>query len=66
MFSIDLNFEIPPNGYIIILSTSIPNILAVKKCPNSCTIIKKLTTMNGINEAVKMEIITNTYTKKSI
>ena len=66
MFNVNLNFEIPPNGYIIILSTSIPSILAVKKWPSSCIIIKKLMTIKGMNEAVKTEIIANTYTSQSI
>lgn len=66
IFKIDLNLEIPPNGYIIILSTSTPNSFAVKKCPSSWIIIKRLITIKGTKEAVKIDIRANIYTNLSI
>ena len=66
MFRGILNFAIPPKGYITILSTFIPSVLAVRKCPSSWTIIRKLIMIKVEKEAVKIEIKANIYTKKCI
>ena len=63
MFNDILNFDIPPNGYIIIFSTSTPRILADIKWPNSWTIIRKLIMIKMENDAVIIASKANIYTK---
>ena len=50
------NFDIPPNGYIYILSTSTLKIMAHKKCPNSWSTIKDINNMKGIKAPIKSAI----------
>lgn len=52
-----LNFDIPPNGYIYILSTSILNNMAIKKCPSSWKTINEEIIINGMKDAVKIATI---------
>lgn len=54
--------DIPPSGYRYILSVSIPNILADKKCPNSCIIINVDIIKKILYDAVNIEIIIKMYT----
>lgn len=63
MFNDILNFDIPPNGYIIIFSTSTPRILADIKWPSSWTIIRKLIIIKMEKDAVIIASKANIYTK---
>lgn len=56
-----LNFDIPPSGYRYILSTSIPNVFAIMKCPSSWNIISTDIIINGVNAPVSITIIINGY-----
>ena len=55
--------DIPPNGYKYILLTSTFKILADRKWPNSWITIKLVMIINGINDAVRIDINANKYTK---
>lgn len=66
IFKSIFNFVIPPNGYKYIFITSIFNIFAIIKCPNSCIITKKLIIKNGINDAVIIAASAKKYNDLSI
>ena len=55
--------NIPPNGYIIIFSTSTPRILADIKWPSSWTIIRKLIIIKMEKDAVIIASKAKIYTK---
>ena len=57
-----LNLEIPPVGYIYILSTLNLKIVAVKKWPSSWKKIKIYTKINGSKYPMRMENKAKTYT----